>query len=269
LLTKAQVRLDSGMFQELLAVVKTLREKCPWDRKQTVATTRPLMLNEAYELDDALSKGDKNDIAEELGDYLFMGIFLANVLEQEQGIRLSDVLGKVVEKLKRRHPHVYGNVRVRDEQEVLQNWERIKRTERETGSEAKSILDGLPETLPALKQAQLIQERCHRVGFDWTVPDDVLNKVVEEVVEVKDELRVKSPDEKRVAEEIGDLFFALVNFSRHSEIDAETVLRDANAKFIRRFKLVEHEFAQKGRNLENVTLEEMDEVWERIKHKPE
>ncbi len=255
------------MFQELLAVVRTLREKCPWDRKQTVASTRPLVLNEAYELDEALGKGDKGHITEELGDYLFMGLFLADVLEKEQGVKLEDALKGIVQKLKNRHPHVYGDVVVQDEREVLENWERIKRKEKKSEAQVKSIFEGLPRSFPGLKQAQLIQERCRRVGFDWKEPDDVLDKVAEEVEEVRAELEGSSPDQERQAEEIGDLFFALVNLCRHLGVDAESTLRDANAKFMRRFKLVEQEFVRQGRSLEKATLEQMDEVWERIKHR--
>ncbi len=264
-MTPGTVRLDSGMFEELLAVVRKLREECPWDRKQTAASTRPLVLNEAYELDEALASGDREHITEELGDYLFMGIFLADVLARESGIGLEEALGRVVAKLKRRHPHVYGDAEVGGADEVLENWERIKRTEKSREADDRSILDGLPGAMPALKQAHLVQERCARVGFDWDDPKDVLDKVVEEVEEIRSELRAGEPDRDRVAEEIGDLLFALVNMTRHLGIDAESALRDGNRKFARRFHEVERQIGRQGGTLEGSTLAEMDGIWNRVK----
>jgi len=274
------------MFEELLAVVRRLREECPWDKKQTVESTRPLLLNEAYELDEALASSDKEHTAEELGDYLFMGLFLAEVLRKEQDTRLEDVLSGIVAKLKNRHPHVYGETKVKDANEVVENWERIKcmepdkkgmnrqaRQERQGadgsghgGPGEKSILEGLPRVMPALKQAQLVQERCKRVGFDWSRTEDVLDKVTEETDEVRQEL--KKHDHARLAEELGDLFFALVNLCRHLGLDAESVLRGANTKFRKRFQLLEQEFRSQGKSLAHCTLEEMDRVWEQIKHEP-
>jgi MazG family protein len=252
------------VFDELLEVVRRLRQECPWDRKQTVDTTRPLVLNEAYELDEALGSADREHITEELGDYLFMGLFLADVLEKELGVKLENSLAGITAKLKQRHPHVYGDEKVRDADHVLENWERIKRGE-DRGKRRESILDGLPKSFPALKQSHLVQERCRRVGFDWTDPKDVLDKVNEEVEEVRHELAHGTPDHDKVVEEVGDLLFALVNLSRHLGVDAESALRDANTKFIGRFRKVEAEFAGKGRNLDQATLEEMDQVWDEIK----
>jgi XTP/dITP diphosphohydrolase len=245
---------------ELLSVVRTLRRKCPWDRKQTLASTRPLMLGEMFELDEALRAGDRAAIAEELGDYLFMGIFVADVLEQEERVRLQDVLAGIVRKLKQRHPHVYGATKVKDADEVLANWEKIKRSHK-----PGSILDGIPSGLPALQQAQLIQERCRRVGFDWEDPKQVLGKVAEEIAELKQELGAKRRRQKRVKEEMGDLMFALVNLARHLAIDAEGTLKDANAKFRSRFEHVEREFAGRNRELGSVPLEEMEDVWQQAK----
>jgi len=269
------------MFSELIEAVRRLRAECPWDRKQTVASTRPLVLNEAYELDEALGSGDAEHIAEELGDYLFMGVFLADVLAREKGTALEAVLAGVVAKLKRRHPHIYGDTRVTGAEEVLRNWDRIKKSEKgEAGKETgKSALDRLPGNLPALKESQLMQERCARVGFDWPGPELVLDKVSEEVEEVRVELtesREKAtpgrekkedggPGSARLAEELGDLLFVLVNLCRHFGFDAESVLRDANGKFARRFRLLEEEYNRSGQRLEHSTLEEMDRVWERVK----
>jgi ATP diphosphatase len=259
-LTLSVIPLDCCMFSELISVVRTLRRRCPWDRKQTVATTRPLVLNEMYELDEALAVGDQDAITEELGDYLFMGVFLADVLEREKGVKLRAALDSIVRKLKLRHPHVYGKEKVRGADDVLKNWERIKRREK-----GDSLLASVPRALPALRQAHLIQERCRRVGFDWDDPAQVLDKVAEEVEELRHELKCRRRSRLRVAEELGDLVFALVNLSRHLGLDAEGVARDANRKFTRRFQVIEREFARQGRDLHSVPLAEMEEVWQRAK----
>ncbi|MFO7675924.1 MAG: nucleoside triphosphate pyrophosphohydrolase [bacterium] len=256
-----------GRFADLLEVVRRLRAECPWDRDQTVASTRPLVLNEAYELDEALASGDPAEVVEELGDYLFVGLFLADVLEAESGVRLEDALAGAVAKLKRRHPHVYGTAEVSGADEVLENWERIKQAEDKPGQARDSTLDGLPRALPALKQARLIQERCRRVGFDWTDPGDVLDKVGEEVCELRWELDRGETGRERAAEELGDVLFALVNLARHLDIDAESALRDANARFARRFRDVEADFRRRGVRLEDASLAEMDRVWDEVKRR--
>jgi len=252
-------------FEELLEVIRRLRAECPWDREQTVASTRQLLLNEAYELDEALGSGSPAETAEELGDYLFMGLFLSELLRDESGVGLEQALAGTVAKLKRRHPHVYGGEKARDSGEVLRNWERVKRDENRAGRPRESVLDGLPRALPGLRRAGLMQERCRRVGFDWTDKNDVLDKVVEEVAELRAELGRAEPDTVRVGEELGDLLFALVNLARHLGVDAESTLRDANARFGRRFRQVEQEFRRRGVRVEDVSLAEMDEVWERVK----
>ncbi|MEO0085794.1 MAG: nucleoside triphosphate pyrophosphohydrolase [candidate division WOR-3 bacterium] len=256
-------RLDWGVFEELLLVIRTLRRRCPWDRKQTVSSTRPLILNETFELDEAIRSGDRQAIVEELGDYLFMGLFLAEVLKAEHGFRLEESLRAVVAKLKHRHPHVYGRLRVRGAKEVLANWERLKRGR----SQSRGLLDGVPARLPALQQAQLIQERCRRVGFDWKKAGDVLAKVREEIGELDSELRRKRRSRTRTAEELGDLLFAVVNLCRHLGVDAEGALKDANRKFRRRFEQVEEKFRRNGRQLGGVPLEEMETEWQRVKRR--
>ncbi|MEO0071339.1 MAG: nucleoside triphosphate pyrophosphohydrolase [candidate division WOR-3 bacterium] len=248
------------MFEELLKVIRNLRQKCPWDRRQTISSSRPLLLNEVFELDEALRRNDKQAIQEELGDYLFIGLFLAHLLEEKKGIKLRNVVKGVVNKLKSRHPHIYGNLKVAGVDDVLKNWERIK------GKRRVSILDGLPRALPALQQAQLIQERCRRVGFDWSEPKEVLKKVEEEIAELKREIENrKRRTRNRVKEELGDLLFALVNLCRHLDVDAEGALKDANLKFQRRFRQIEAEFRQEGKEISSVSLREMDERWERVK----
>jgi MazG family protein len=250
------------MFSELMEVVRLLRRRCPWDRKQTVASTRPLIINETYELDEALRECDKAAIAEELGDYLFMGLFLADVAGKELGITLEDSLKGIVAKLKQRHPHIYGTTKVRDAEEVLTNWEQIKRKHKKTGG----LLSSIPVAMPALQQAQLIQERCRRVGFDWDKPEHVLDKVEEEIAELRQELARGRKSRPRIKEELGDLFLALVNLARHLDVDAEGTLKDANAKFRVRFRYVEEHFAARGRELGQVSLDEMEAVWQQAKN---
>ncbi len=249
------------MFSELLEVVRLLRRRCPWDRKQTLASTRPMLLNETYELDDALRRRDKAGVTEELGDYLFMGLFLAEVAGKELGISLEDSLKGVVAKLKQRHPHIYGKVKVRGADDVLANWEEIKRKHKRSGG----LLSSIPVALPALRQAQLVQERCRRVGFDWERPEQVLDKVEEEIGELRQELARGSKSSARVNEELGDLLFALVNLARHLDVDAEGTLKDANAKFAARFRRIEEHFAAQGRELSQVSLDEMEAVWQQAK----
>lgn len=249
------------MFDELLQVIRTLRRRCPWDRKQTVASTRPLVLNEAFELDEALRSRNRQAIAEELGDYLFVGLFLAEVLRAENGFRLKESLSAVVAKLRHRHPHVYGRVRVKGAEEVLVNWERLKRSR----NRRRGLLDGVPTRLPALQQAQLIQERCRRVGFDWQKVGHVLRKVQEEIGELEAELRRKRRVRARMADELGDLLFAVVNLCRHLGVDAEGALKDANRKFRRRFEQVESEFRRSGKELAEVSPVEMEREWQKAK----
>lgn len=254
------------MFDELLNVVRLLRRRCPWDRKQTLASTRPMLLNETYELDEALRGRDKAAISEELGDYIFMGLFLAEVAEKELSVSLADSLNGVVAKLKQRHPHIYGTARVRGAADVLANWEKIKRRHRRSGG----LLESIPVAMPALQQAQLVQERCRRVGFDWEKPEQVLDKVEEEIGELRRELARRRRKRARVKEELGDLLFALVNLVRHLELDAEGTLKDANAKFRDRFQRIESHFAAQGRELGTVGLNEMEAVWQQAKrHKPQ
>lgn len=253
-------QLDSGMFAALARVVKQLRRRCPWDRKQTIASTRPLLLNETYELDDALRRRDQAAVTEELGDYLFLGLFLADVAGKELGVSLEDSLAGVIAKLKQRHPHVYGRTKVRGPAQVLANWERIKQRQKRGG-----LLSGVPVALPALAQAQLVQERCARVGFDWDRPEPVLDKVEEEIGELRRELARRRKSRERVKEELGDLLFVLVNLARHLGLDAEGALKDANAKFRRRFNRVEAHFTAQGRRLNQVSLAEMEAVWQQAK----
>jgi ATP diphosphatase len=250
------------VFSELLEVVHLLRRRCPWDRKQTLASIRPMLLNETYELDEALRRRDKAAITEELGDYLFVGLFLAEVAGKELGISIEDSLNGIVAKLKQRHPHIYGTAKVRGADEVLANWERIKAKHKRGGG----LLSSIPVAMPALHQAQLVQERCRRVGFDWDKPEQVLDKVEEEIGELRQELARGRKNRARVKEELGDLLFALVNLARHLNVDAEGTLKDANAKFRARFRRIEEHFEACGQELSQVSLDEMEAVWQQAKH---
>ncbi len=220
-----------------------------------------MLLNETYELDEALRQRDKAAITEELGDYLFMGLFLAEVAGKELGVSVEDSLQRVVAKLRQRHPHIYGNTKVRGAEDVLANWEKIKRKHKPTGG----LLSSIPVAIPALQQAQLVQERCRRVGFDWERPEQVLDKVEEEIGELRQELARDRKSRARVKEELGDLLFALVNLARHLDVDAEGTLKDTNARFRARFRCVEQHFAARGRELSQVSLDEMEAAWQQAK----
>jgi len=256
-------------MEKLRKIVARLRKECPWDRKQTVFSMRRSVIEEAYELAEAIRERDYTKMREEIGDHLFIALFLAQIMEDTGKASFREITDGISRKLLNRHPHIFGTAKVRNAQDVLRNWDRIK--EKEKGH---SILKGVPRDLPALHRAESIQQRARRVGFDWKDPDDVLNKVNEEVEELRQELgihhqgtetrRAKS-NRRRVGEELGDLLFALVNSARHMNIDAEDALQRATNKFSRRFQRLEQEFARRGKRLEDCTLEEMDAVWEENK----
>jgi XTP/dITP diphosphohydrolase len=250
-------------MKRLSRIVARLRRECPWDRKQTVFSLRRNVIEESYELAQAIRDRDYDRIREEVGDYIFVGLFLNRILEDTGHARPGAVFDGISRKLVNRHPHIFGRVRVRNAEDVVRNWHRIKEQEK-----GESVLNGIPVSLPALQRAESIQKRAKRVGFDWHDRRDVLNKIVEEVEELRAELRVRRAGRRRrVREELGDLLFALVNAARHMDIDAEDALHRANAKFIRRFRALEREFRRQGRRLEDCTLEEMDAVWEAHKRK--
>jgi tetrapyrrole methylase family protein/MazG family protein len=235
---------------ELIELVKTLRRKCPWDRTQNLKSLRNNVVEEAYELVEAIDKDDLRAIEEEIGDILFLGIFVAIVFEQEKGVRFDSLLRSTITKYRSKHPHVFKRAKLTDPDAVLRFWTKKK----------KDAFSGIPKTLPALFAARLIQERAARVGFDWETPDGPLKKVDEEIRELK---RCRSARQR--FEEFGDLVFACVNLARHLKLDAEEALRHANQKFVKRFRKVEAALKRKGRAIEDATLEEMDRVWDEIK----
>lgn len=255
-------------MERLVRLVARLRRECPWDRKQTITSVQRNLLEEAYELVAAIRKRDYRKIAEELGDYIFVGLFVARILEDTGHARLDEIIEGISEKLIRRHPHVFKGLKVRDAEEVLHNWQQIKVREQTGKGGTVSVLQGIPKALPALQRATSVQLRAKRVGFDWQNPNDVLDKVIEEVAEIRNELKhtpARRRNQRRIREEFGDLLFALTNMARHLGIDSEDALQRATDKFIRRFELMESIVRRQGKNLEHCSLEELDAVWDSLK----
>ena len=253
-------------FEELVDIMAKLRSEagCPWDREQTHQSLRPYLIEEAYEVLDALDNGEDGDFRDELGDLLLQVVFHAQIANEEKRFDIHDVARAINDKLVRRHPHVFGDTRADTADEVLTNWEKIKREEK--GDEGRrSVLDGLPAGMPALLRAYRIQEKVARVNFDWDDVKEVLEKVSEEIVEVRRAL--ENGDRAEIEEEMGDLLFSLVNLSRHLNVPPEDALRRSNDKFIRRFRYIEAALELKGENLERATFEELDALWEEAKGK--
>jgi tetrapyrrole methylase family protein/MazG family protein len=249
-------------FQEIVAHLRA-PNGCPWDREQTHESLRTHLIEEAYETLDAIDSGDFGAIQEELGDLLLQIVLHSQIANEEGEFTVNAVIKGIYEKIIRRHPHVFGEVELDGVTGVLQNWERLKEAERkDNGKEKKGLLDGVPLALPALIQAQEYQDRAARVGFDWPVVDGVLDKVAEEIQEIK-----SATNDTELAGEIGDLFFVLVNLARWKKIDAESALRETNLKFKRRFAYVEQGAKQQGQSLSDMTLEEIDALWDEAKTK--
>ncbi len=253
----------------LLEIMARLRDPgggCPWDREQTFATIAPYTLEEAYEVADAIERGTPSELREELGDLLFQVVFHARMAEEAGQFAFPDVVETVVEKMVRRHPHVFGDEEVADAEAQTAAWEAQKARERAAkagGEPSHSALDGVAVALPALTRAEKLQRRAARVGFDWPDPRGALEKVREETEEVVRELDQRDADALQA--EVGDLLFACVNLARLAGVDAETALRGANSKFDRRFRAVEATLTREGKSLDDVSLEEMDAAWERVK----
>jgi tetrapyrrole methylase family protein / MazG family protein len=252
-------------FEELVNVMKILQAPggCPWDREQTHASLKPYFLEEVYEALDAIDSGDDDHIKEELGDVLLQVLFHAEIASRDGRFDIDDVIRVIVEKLKRRHPHVFGDAVADDVETVTKNWEAIKRKEKRDKPGGGSVLDGLPKDMPALIRARRIQEKVSRVGFDWEHADQVMMKVDEELGELK-EARDNN-DVAAVEEELGDLLFAVANLARFVSVCPEDALRKTIDKFQRRFRYIEDELPRRGRKLGEASLEEMDELWEEVK----
>lgn len=266
----------SESFLRLVTIMDELREKCPWDRKQTVQTLRHMTIEETYELADAITEEDWKGIREELGDLLLHILFYSRIGKEQNRFTLEEVINGICEKLIARHPHIYGDVKVNDEEDVKKNWEKLKIKEGK-----KSVLSGVPKSLPSMVKAMRLQEKARQVGFEWENREQVWEKVAEEIDELKSavmnrdlevssqESEVKSMESeilnKKVEEELGDVFFSLVNYARFLQVDAENALEVTNKKFIMRFQLMEEQVKQSGKDLAAMTLNEMDAIWNNIK----
>ncbi|MDA8847775.1 nucleoside triphosphate pyrophosphohydrolase [Flavobacteriaceae bacterium] len=245
-------------FDRLLTIMDELREQCPWDQKQTMETLRPLTIEETYELGDAILDADLNEVKGELGDLLLHIVFYSRIGSETNDFDISDVINGICEKLIHRHPHIYSDVKVKDETEVKQNWENLKLKEGKL-----SVLQGVPKSLPALVKACRIQEKVAGVGFDWEHSDQVWSKVEEEIGELKEEIVNKNQD--AIEDEFGDVLFSLINYARFLNINPENALERTNKKFIKRFQYLEKKARGLQKSLSEMTLAEMDVYWDKAK----
>jgi MazG family protein len=261
--------MNTNKFSEFVNIVKRLRKECPWDREQTNDSIKHSTLEEAHEVIEAIDNDDSQELKNELGDLLLHVVFHTVIAEGDRKFNIDEVIDSITEKLIRRHPHVFGNVKINDAEEVKKNWETIKLRERR-----ESVLEGIPENLPALQRAHRLQEKAAKVGFDWEKKSDVWKKVIEEIEEMHEIEQVKSQNSKgkndeelnkRLESEVGDVFFALVNYTRFLGINPENALRKTNRKFIERFKFVEDKIKVSGKTIEESSLTEMDKFWNESK----
>ena len=258
-MTKTNMEEKRKAFERLLIIMDELREKCPWDKKQTIESLRHLTIEETYELADAILDNDLPNIKKELGDVLLHIVFYARIASETNEFDIADVINALCEKLINRHPHIYGDVKVENEKDVKENWEKLKLKE---GN--KSVLSGVPKSLPSLIKASRIQEKARAVGFDWEKPEQVWEKVQEEIAELKHEIDTNASKEK-IEDEFGDVLFSLINYARFVDINAEDALERTNKKFIKRFQYLESEAAKIGKPLSDMTLAEMDVYWNKAK----
>ncbi|MFT4643771.1 MAG: XTP/dITP diphosphohydrolase [Planctomycetota bacterium] len=247
-------------FQRLLNIMDDLRTQCPWDKKQTLDTLRNLTIEETYELSDAIMQKDFPNIKEELGDIFLHLVFYSKIAEEKNEFTVKDVLNSVCDKLINRHPHIYGDTIADTEEEVLKNWEKIKLKEGK-----KSVLEGVPQSMPALNKAFRMQEKTSKVGFEWDTIEQVWDKVEEETEELKE--AVSSKDKDEIENEFGDLFFALINYARFLKIDPEAAIERTNVKFKKRFEYIEKIAKEKNVELNDMSLQEMDDIWNIAKTK--
>jgi XTP/dITP diphosphohydrolase len=245
-------------FGRLLDIMDDLRAKCPWDMKQTMQTLRHLTIEETYELGDAILDNDLQEVKKELGDVLLHIVFYSKIGSETQTFDIADVCNEICEKLIHRHPHIYGDVVVEDEEEVKRNWEKLKLKEGK-----KSVLEGVPKSLPALVKASRIQDKVKGVGFDWEEPEQVWEKVQEELQEFRDE--IEAGDREKMEAEFGDVLFSMINYARFLKINPEDALERTNKKFIKRFQYLESKAAELGKSLSDMSLAEMDVFWEEAK----
>lgn len=245
-------------FGRLLDIMDDLREKCPWDKKQTLQSLRHLTIEETYELGDAILDNDLEEIKKELGDILLHIVFYSKIGSETNHFDIADVCNEICEKLIHRHPHIYGDVSVEDEEEVKRNWEKLKLKEGK-----KSVLEGVPKSLPALVKASRIQDKVKGVGFDWEEPQQVWEKVQEELEEFQQE--IKNNDQDKIEAEFGDVLFSMINYARFLNVNPEDALERTNKKFIKRFQYLESKASENGKQLSDMTLAEMDVYWNEAK----
>ncbi len=248
-------------FQRLLGIMDDLRIHCPWDREQTMESLRHLTIEEVHELGDAILDADMPEIKKELGDLMLHMVFYSRIASEKGEFDVADVLNAVCDKLVERHPHVYGDLSVEDQEEVKNNWEQIKQKE---GKEKRSVLEGVPRSMPALVKAQRIQDKVAGVGFEWDEREGALDKVREELGELEAE-KEKGTDQEALEMEFGDLLFALVNYARYLGIEPDSALERANKKFMGRFQELERKASEQGNSLQDLSLKEMDALWDGVK----
>ncbi len=246
-------------FSRLLDIMDELREKCPWDRKQTIESLRHLTIEETYELAEAILENDPEEIKKELGDLLLHIVFYAKIGSETNDFDIADVANSICEKLVERHPHIYGDIEVADEEEVKQNWEKLKLREGK-----KSVLEGVPKSLPAMVKANRIQDKVTGVGFDWEQPEQVWEKLQEELGELQEEIR--KGNQADIEAEFGDVLFSMINYARFLNINPENALERTNMKFTKRFQYLENKAREAGKSLKEMNLQEMDVYWEEAKH---
>ncbi len=245
-------------IDRLLTIMNELREQCPWDRKQTMQTLRHLTIEETYELGDAILDNDLDEVKKELGDLLLHIVFYAKIGSETGDFDIADVANGICEKLISRHPHIYGDVDVKNEEDVKRNWENLKLKEGK-----KSVLEGVPRSLPALVKASRIQDKVAGVGFDWEEPKQVFEKLQEELGELQEEVNAQNPE--KIEAEFGDVLFSMINYARFLNVDPESALERTNKKFIRRFQYLEAKAKENNKSLKDMTLSEMDVFWEEAK----
>ena len=249
----------TAAFARLLKIMDELRVQCPWDKKQTMNSLRYLTIEELYELSDAILDKDMPEIKKELGDLLLHIVFYARIASETNDFDMEDVINGVCEKLIFRHPHIYGNVKVKDEKEVKKNWEKLKLKEGK-----KSVLEGVPKSLPAMVKAFRIQEKVRGVGFDWDNKSQIWEKVLEEIQELK--VEVENKDLGKIESEFGDVLFALINYARFIEVNPIDALERTNKRFIKRFQIMESKLKEEGKDLSDMNLEEMEKYWQWAKN---
>ena len=250
-------------FERLLIIMDELRDQCPWDKKQTLQTLRHLTIEEVYELGDAILEDDLEAIKNELGDVLLHIVFYSKIGSEKKAFDIADVCNSICDKLINRHPHIYGNVTVKDEEDVKRNWELIKLKE---GTGKNSVLEGVPKRLPAMVKANRIQDKVAGVGFDWEEPHQIFEKVQEELAELQEE--VNQNNEDKIESEFGDVLFSMINYARFLKVDPESALERTNKKFIKRFQYLEQKSKDLDKPLSDMTLGEMDVFWEEAKQLP-